>query len=114
MKEFVFNNWRFLVVIVLDILAFVFALCKKRIKIVDSMKEYILSILPDSILSAESTFLDGYDKKRLVVNGVLELLKQQFPSLNINNSILSFIDKNIELILSTPKKKEVLKCEEKK
>lgn len=114
MKEFLFNNWRFIVVIVLDILVFAFTLCKKRIKVVDSMKEYILSILPDLILSAESTFLNGYDKKKIVVDGVLELLRQQFPSLNINNSILSFIDKNIELILSTPKKKEVLKCEEEK
>lgn len=87
-------------------------LCKKK-KVtneLDNILKIVLANLPKIVLSAEELIGagNGSEKKVLVLESVKEFVWKQF-SVNLPDSILSYIGERIEDILATPqKKKEIL------
>lgn len=101
------ENYKFLIALTLCVIELIVVLVRCNYKVVDATKEYILQKLPFLIASAESSLLDGADKKKLVIDGIVSLLKEEFPRITLNSKLTNFISDAIEDILSTPKKKEV-------
>lgn len=102
------ENYKFLIALGLCVIEIIVVLVRRNYKIVDATKEFILQKLPSLIVSVESSLLDGADKKKLVIDGIISLLKEEFPRITLNSKLTKFISDSIEDILSTPKKKEVI------
>ena len=106
--EFIKVNWLVLLSIALLLVDFFVSLFRKRTKVVDTIKEFILDNLPFYISNAEKLLSGGIEKKDYVINSVLRLLADRYPGINVL-PYEAFISQSIEKILSTPEKKEVIK-----
>ena len=104
--DFIKNYYREIIEVV-AILASIVICCikKKPIKVVDTLKELILSALPGFIVYAEHTDKKGEDKKKLVVDLVLNFLRVKGYGDDTLTPYLPFIEDQIESILVTPQKK---------
>ena len=103
--DFIAENWKILLAIGLAIANLLVCIFRKKVKVVDSIREFILDHLPMFISSAEKLFSKGSDKKRFVLDSINQLLKINF-SVGIEDYI-DFVDLAIEKILSTPEKKGI-------
>lgn len=103
---FLSENWKWLVALGLAIAEILFVVLKKRVKVFDSIKEIILSILPSYINVAEQLSPYGEEKKEFVFESVVKYLTNKFDNFDVN-SYVDFIKDSIESILSTPQKKGV-------
>lgn len=94
-----------LLILLLDLIIFIVTLVKKK-KNVSSVYDLIDSCLPFFIKKAEEEFPHGFGdyKKELVEKAVFGLLKDKFNITDFGR-YKDYIDKTIELILSTPQKK---------
>ena len=107
MINFLRENWRWILEIGLVICsAVLFILRKKPVKVVDTLKEVIIRVLPALINLAEHQLdLTGCEK----MDFVLSKLKQYLIGLGYGDELisryLSFAEEQAELILSTPQKK---------
>lgn len=110
MKEFLIfikENWKLLLEAAILIGSLVFLIVKKRpVKVVDTLKEFGLRLLPYLINEAENTSYKGEDKKEFVFAHLI----QAFVDAGYEASVISqdkvFWFDMIEAILSTPQKKE--------
>lgn len=109
--DFIIQNWRLIVEIVFVLVALVLFICKKKpVKVLDTVKECISRLLPYVIKEAEKTDLKGEDKMVFALQTLYALLKD-FGYEEVYNNYRDFAREQIELILSTPQKKEENHCE---
>lgn len=107
MKDFLIQNWKLILeCAVLLVSVVMFLIRKKPVKVVDTLKEVIVRILPALIVLAENQEgLKGADK----LHFVLDELKKVLTGLGYGDEILSqylpFAAEQVEVILSTPQKK---------
>lgn len=109
--DFLKENWRFLLDAVV-LVASVVILCikKKPVKVIDTIKEYITRLLPYCICEAEKTDLKRENKKVFALQVLYSLLKE-FGYEEVYDQYRSYAMEQIEIILSTPQKKEDSKRE---
>lgn len=109
--DFIIQNWRLLLEVFCAIIALVLFICRKKpVKVLDTVKECISRLLPYVIKEAEKTDLKGEDKMVFALQTLYALLKD-FGYEEVYNNYRDFAREQIELILSTPQKKEVSKSE---
>lgn len=99
------ENWKILLALILALANLFVCIFRKKVKVVDSIREFILDHLPMFISSAEKLFSNGSDKRQFVLDSVDQLLKINF-SVGIDDYI-EFVELAIEKILSTPEKKGI-------
>lgn len=108
MKDFILQNWRWLLEACLVIAAFVLMLIRKKpVKIVDTIQQVILRLLPGLINQAEINFGagNGSAKKKFVLDLLHTLLKELGYGDEVISQYNVFASDQVEVILSTPKKK---------
>lgn len=106
MKQFFVENWRLILEVILVITsAVVFILRKKPVKVIDTLKEMVVRLLPYCIQQAENTELKGDGKKVFALNLLVELLKDS--GFDVSGDLYKFAGEQLEVILSTPQKKGV-------
>ena len=105
MKEFIFSNWKEIVIFVFTFACFLVSLFKKKGK-VDPAKEKVISYLPHFIRDAESSIKGAKEKKNFVLTSCINLYK---VLTGVNITYDSYVAKEfsdaIEDILDTPQKK---------
>ena len=111
-KNFIVENWQMCLMIILALANLLVAMFRKRTKVFDSVKEFITKNLPVLILEAEKLFNDGSLKKQYVIEHMSALLANSFPLVKVE-AYQKFIGDLIELFLSLPTKKGLIKNEEK-
>lgn len=94
--------------VLLSIVQVVIVIVKKPVKTIDTLKEIICAIVPKAINIAEKgvSFDKNSDKKSIARRLVLTYLREQGYDDEIILQHTSFVDDFIELVLSTPQKKE--------
>lgn len=102
--NFITENWRWLLATILAIVNILLVIFKRKVKVYDSVKEIILSVLPSFINIAEDLATGGEFKKQFVIDSVSNLLINKFANINVDN-YNQFISDSIESILATPRKK---------
>lgn len=106
MKEFIFENWRWLISLIIGLLSVILLVFKKKYKVYSrSIPQFILEKLPMCIRTAERMFKAGPQKLDFVVSLVSDLLVQEFPQI-MTSKYDDYIRDSVEAILSTPEKKE--------
>lgn len=100
---FIQNNWQNILTLVLTFATLLLTIFKKRIKVVESIKQFILERLPLFIDTAEKLFEDGEKKKAFVISQIVQLVEKTFGC-DIDEYV-DFISDSIESILATPQKK---------
>ena len=113
MKEFIkfiCDNWKLILEASLLIASVVIWLFKKRpVKVVDTLKEVICRLLPSLICLSEKTDLKGSDKLQFVLDHLAKILKELDYGDDVIAQYLPFASEQVEVILSTPQKKGVIK-----
>lgn len=104
--DFIKNHYELIGSIILVLISFILTLVKKKpsFNLMDSIKNYILEMLPIWIISVECTG-KGSLKKDLVLNLIKEAIAKKFSFYNFS-SIEEWCSNQVENILSTPSKKE--------
>ena len=110
--DFIFDNWYYLLSILILLLSFIISLVRKRANsnLVDSVKSSLLELLPSFISLAELSEVPGEDKKTFVINLALDRISSLLGcklSDAEKSYWVSFITSSLESILSTPQKKSV-------
>ena len=114
MKEFLLNNWYYLLIGVLAVASFIvsFILNMKKSKsanIMDSIKEALLENIPFWATISEG-FATGQAKKDNVITLGVALVSRMLGrklSADENDYFIAFIGEQLEKILSTPQKKMI-------
>lgn len=103
--DFILENWQLIAHCVLALLSVIFFILKKKPnEIIDTTAEMIMKFLPHCINLAELTDCKGKFKKDYCVMLLKEWAKQH--SIELTDYYIDFASRQIELILSTPQKKE--------
>ena len=111
-KNFLLQNWQFILTAALLIATFIIALIKglkKGLSISDILLGYLLDQVPMCINTAEGTGMTGEEKRVQVLNNALTYAAKQLGrKLNEQEAalIVAHVSTKIEEILSTPQKKE--------
>lgn len=106
MIEFLKDNYKLIIDIVLVIVATVIMCIKKKpVKVVDSAKETVCLLLPGLINLAEASGLTGANKKTFVVQKLHECLLDLGYTSDCIEILEEFARDQVEVILSTPQKK---------
>lgn len=105
--NFIQVNWRLILEACLVIASFIILLCRKKpIKVLDTLKEVIVRVLPGLINLAESQDgLKGADKLKFVLDQLTLALKDLGYGDDTICQYLPFASDQVEIILSTPQKK---------
>lgn len=108
MKDFFTQNWRLILEATLVLVSTIlFILRKKPVKVVDTLQQIILRLLPGLINQAEIQFGCGNGSAKLQF--VLDLLQSVLTEMGYGGetiqSYLPFAKDQVEVILSTPQKK---------
>lgn len=111
MKEFLIENYSWIITLIFSIASILIFLLKK-VKIVkkDNFFEKVLELLPSLIVKAEASGKSGCQKKDYVLwsaMGYLHNLLDHEMTMNEIDLYTNKISEAIEAILSTPVKKEV-------
>ena len=111
MKEFLIQNWYYILLAVVAIAGFISSLIislkRKPSNIFDSIKAAILEQLPLWAIMSEG-LASGADKKNNVISLGIALANKLLGrnlTADENNIIASFIGENLEKILAAPQKK---------
>ncbi len=111
MKEFLLQNWYYILLAVVAIAGFISSLIislkRKPSNIFDSIKAAILEQLPLWAIMSEG-LASGADKKNNVISLGIALANKLLGrnlTADENNIIASFIGENLEKILAAPQKK---------
>lgn len=108
MKEFLITNWRWLLEACLVIVAFVLMLIRKKpVKVVETLSTLICRLLPGLINEAEIKFGAGHGAAKLqnVIDNLVRILSECGYGDEAISSYLPWAKGQVEVILSTPKKK---------
>ena len=94
------ENWKILAYILCTLVIFLCTVCPKKTKVLDTVKETILEILPELISKVEEP---GNGKKKLhaVVEMCVAAVEKLYPGVNANQYI-TFIRQSVEAIGKTP------------
>lgn len=109
MKQFLIENWRWILEIGFAIIALVFCLIRKKPvgNQLDLILKNLYSLLPVLVYDAEQTDFKGQAKKDFVISKCLDYLCKKIDlSPTELDDVKKLISNQIELILSTPRKKE--------
>lgn len=110
--DFILTYWREILLCLSFIVSFILSLIrfvKKPVKVYDTLKEIIVRILPALINLAELQIdYSGDKKKEFVIAKLVESLKDLGYGDDVITQYLRFAGEQVEIILSTPQKKEVL------
>lgn len=106
--NFIKENWMFILEIaVLLVSVIMFIVRKKPVKVVDTLKEVIVRLLPALICLAENQEgLKGSDKLKFVLDELKKVLTDLGYDGDVQAQYLPFAAEQVEVILSTPQKKE--------
>lgn len=110
MKEFFIQNWRWILEIAFAIIALIFCLIRKKPlgNQLDSILKNLYSLLPILVYDAEQTDFKGQVKKDFVISKCLDYICKK---INLSptelEDVKKLISNQIELILSTPRKKVI-------
>lgn len=106
MIDFIVKYYREIIDLLLVITSLVlFVVRKKPIKVVDTLREVVIRLVPGAILAAEKQELKGDGKKTFalsVIRGVLTDMGYDFT-----DELVEFASEQIEVVLSTPQKKGI-------
>lgn len=104
--DFLKTHYELIISCLFLLISFILALFRKKSKfnLMDEIKSFILSVLPEIINSVE-TDGNGETKLLLVLKEIQLLLVKKYNFYDFD-SIQNFVIESIENILSTPKKKE--------
>ena len=106
MKEWIFENYRLIIdVVLLTMSVIIMCIKKKPVKVVDSAKETVCLLLPGLINLAEASGLKGDNKKTFVVQKLHECLLDLGYTTDCIEILEEFARSQVEVILSTPQKK---------
>ena len=108
---FLRDNWKVIVeIVVLLTTIILWIIRKKPVKVVDTLKEVVLAVLPYCINNAESA------AKGEKLSVCLTLLREALQELGyeLTPELAEFASKQVEIILSTPQKKGVKTYEKQK
>lgn len=109
--EFMRDNWKFVVALVFCIVEIVFIFVKRKPKSIDDFKcvlAEVESIVPELVISRERPG-EGELKKKEVIGSCIKLVERRLGrglSDNEKSLIESSIDKKVEVVLTTPTRKE--------
>lgn len=107
-QQFFVNYWReILSVVCLIVSTVLWIVRKKPVKVVDTLKELIVRLLPALINGAEATHLSGSEKLKMVLDSLSKILIDFGYGDDVVNQYLPFAKEQVEVILSTPQKKGV-------
>lgn len=103
---FLRQYWREILEILALLLSIVICCVRKKpVKVVDTIKEVIIRVLPAFIIKAEASDKKGADKLYYVLDLVKGFLKEMSYGDDVISQYLPFAKEQVELILSTPQKK---------
>lgn len=109
MKWFL-ENWKLIVELLVLVTTLVLYIVRKRpVKVVDTIKEIICRLLPFAITEAEKTDLKGDDKKNYAIEVLAKVLCEM--DLDFTTDYQRFAGEQLEVILSTPQKKGMVRDE---
>ena len=104
--DFIKTYWREILQILALLLSIVICCVRKKpVKVVDTIKEIIVRVLPAFIIKAEASDKKGADKLSLVLDLMKGFLKEMSYGDDVISQYLPFAKEQVELILSTPQKK---------
>lgn len=104
--EWIQSNWKLVSTGLLLLFYFILVLVQlfqKKVKVQDTVKEAILSMLPELINKVEEPG-NGKAKLQAVVEMCVAAISKLFPGVSANQYI-GFIKQSVEAILKTPQKK---------
>ena len=103
---FLQENWRLLLEASLVLVSTILFIVRKRpVKVVDTLKEIIVRVLPSLICAAERTDLKGSDKMKWLLDELAKVLRELNYGDDVIAQYLPFAMDQVELILSCPQKK---------
>lgn len=112
MKEFFINYWREIIWILSAVISLVCLFIRKKpVKVVDTVREVIIRLLPYCISQAEKLInATGADKKEYALSLLWKLLSEivSVSSEDLSSMYSEFASDEVEVILSTPQKKGVI------
>ena len=110
MKEWIVQNWKLVIEIILVITSLVLCCVRKKpVKVVDTLREVVIRLLPAAINKAEETSLKGDAKAKFALACVEATLKEL--GYEMTDELNDYARLYLEAILSTPQKKG--ECDEK-
>lgn len=101
--EWIIQNYKLVVYGLCTLIIFLCTVLPKKVKVQDTVKEAILSMLPDLIVKVEEPG-NGREKLKAVVEMCAAAISKIFPGVSVNQYI-GFIKQSVEAILKTPQKK---------
>lgn len=109
MKDFLIQYWREILYVVCALVSVVLFIVKKKpVKVVDTVRETIVRLLPYCINQAEKLGdVSGADKKTFALSLLFSLLSD-FVKVNgddLKENYSDFAAEQVEVILTTPQKK---------
>lgn len=109
MIDFLSQYWKQLLEVFALVLSVVFMLIRKKpVKVVDTLREVIVRVLPALINQAElQPGIKGEDKLAYVIAALTSILHDLNYGDEVIDQYLPFAKEQVELILSTPQKKGV-------
>lgn len=111
MKSFIIGHWDFIAYLIIALLSLFFMILKKpKVKLVDTPWLKLVLKLPEIIKKAETVSPVGHEKKSFVL-GVAYAFLADLTGKSIQEISYEYKDRisqEIEAILETPQKKEVI------
>ena len=94
------ENWKLFAYAICTLIIFLCTVLPKKVKVLDTVKEAILSMLPELINKVEEPG-NGKAKLKAVVEMCVAAISKLFPGVNASQYI-SFIKQSVEAIGKTP------------
>lgn len=101
--EWIIQNYKFVVYGLCTLIILFCTILPKKVKVQDTVKEAILSMLPELINKVEEPG-NGKEKLKAVVEMCVAAILKLFPGVNASQYV-GFIKQSVEAILKTPQKK---------
>ena len=101
--DWIIQNYKLVVYGLCTLIILFCTILPKKVKVQDTVKEAILSMLPELIVKVEEPG-NGKEKLKAVVEMCAAAISKLFPGVSVNQYI-GFIKQSVEAILKTPQKK---------
>lgn len=101
--DWIIENYKLVVYGLCTLIILFCTILPKKVKVQDTVKEAILSMLPELILKVEEPG-NGKEKLKAVVEMCAAAISKLFPGVSVSQYI-GFIKQSVEAILKTPQKK---------
>lgn len=101
--DFIIQNYKFFAYVLCTLIILFCTILPKKVKVQDTVKEAILTMLPELINKVEEPG-NGKEKLKSVVEMCIAAISKVFPGVSVSQYI-GFIKQSVEAILKTPQKK---------